>query len=209
MKIVFNTHVIVFLLAVALVFSKCSNKKYGYTYLEEGEELNTVKEVPFKANDFRINFRLALDSVILNKEKPAPVFVKVNISGQQQYWPKDLKIEIYCNEKRVQFQDSIIKFSVSSVINDQVRYFDMNASDFVVTTLVEKTKQEHNIPDSVNYYKVACSLNTEHFVNDSNLKEIKVKLKAIWNRGTETIEKNYILTKVDITKYPSNPRLYG
>lgn len=207
MKISFSTIIIV--LFVTLVFSNCSNKKYGYTYFEEGEDLNTVKEVPFKPNDFRINFRLELDSVILDKEKPSPVLVNVKISGQHQFWPEDLKIEIYCNEKRVHIKDSEKKFSVSSVINDRVTYFDISSSEFNIPDLIANLKKEHSIPDSVNYYKVTAGMTSEYFMNDSNLEKITVKLKATWNGGSETTEKTFILTKVDITKYRAHSRWYG
>lgn len=201
--------VITIVLFTVFVFSNCSNKKYGYTYFEEGVDLNTVKAVPFKPNDFDINFRLALDSVILDKEKPSPLFVDVKISGQHQYWPKDLKIEIYCNDKRILIKDTEKKFSVSSVINARVKYFSVNLSEFNIPEVIDKLKNEHNIPDSVNYFKVTSGLDSEYFVSDSNPEKITVKLKASWNGGSEITEKTFILTKIDITKYRVQPRFYG
>lgn len=200
---------ITIVLFTAFIFSNCSDKKYGYTYFEEGVDLNTVKGVSFKPNDFDINFQLTLDSIILDKEKPAPVFVNVKISGQQQYWPKDLKIEIYCNDKRVLIKNTEKKFSVSSVINDRVSYFAVNSSEFNIPEVIDKLKKAQNIPDSINYFKVTSGLNSEYFVSDSNPEKITVRLKASWNGGSEITEKTFILTRVDITKYRVQPRFYG
>jgi hypothetical protein len=199
---------IIFLCAI-MIFTGCSDKKYGYTYFEEGEAVNAVKQIPFTPNDFKINFRLALDSVILDKDKPARVLVEVKISGQHQYWPRDLKMEVYCNDEKMSLTDSVKKYSISSVINDRVSYFTSNSSDFNIPELIGRLKQEHGIPDSINYYSVTCGLNSEYLKNDSNPERMTIKVKALWKDGSETMEKTFILTKVDITKHHARPRWYG
>ena len=105
--------------------------------------------------------------------------------------------------------DSVKKYSISSVINNRVSYFTANSSDFDIPELIGRLKQEHGIPDSVNYYSVTCGLKSEYLVNTSSPERMIIKVKVLWKDGSETMEKTFILTKVDITKYQATPRWYG
>jgi hypothetical protein len=204
-----TSRIVALLFLAVLFFCNCANKKYGYTYLDENEASGKATTAPFKANDFKLSVRLALDTILLDKTTPSTFKVHVKLSGQYQYWPMDIKLNVWCNDKPVPLKAIDKPFSVSSVINGRVEYMNTTAPDFNIPLLIENIRKKYNLPDSVHYFKLTSGLESEPVIQDENAETIQVKVLVKWKGGSEALEKTYRLTKVDITKYPVRSRLYG
>ncbi len=198
----------ILIIGLPLIFSKCVPKDYVYTYVSADSESGQVKAIPFTGNDFRFNCNLSWDTVIVNKEKAVPVLLTLIINGQHQYWPKGLRFELYYNDQRIKLSDSV-KFNVTTVLDNRVSYFRAVKNTINIPELLLKLKLEEQIPDSVSYFSIAGSYKTCAVANKTNPDNLKITIKAFWDKGSDSKQMNYILKKVEKQDYHLPVRPFG
>jgi len=186
-------------LLVLLNFTKCSPKEYYYHYENQDDFQNKVKEVPFKANDFKLKFDLETDSIIKDKDKTSAISIKLIFIGQYQYYPPNLRFEVYLNNEKIILADTI-NYKITTVINDHVTYFTDSSAVFNVPELIAKIKKEKNLPADLKYFSVISAFPRYYIGNTTNPDSIQIKVKTFWDNGSDILEKKYILKKVEYRK---------
>jgi hypothetical protein len=186
-------------LLVLFNFTKCSPKEYFY-YYESGEDIQeNAKDVPFTANDFRLKFDLGTDSIIKDKEKTAAISVKLIFIGQCQYYPPNLRFEVYINNEKISLSDTV-NYTITTVIDNHVTYFKDSSTVFNIPDLIAKIKKEKNLPADLKYFSVISSFPRYYIRNTTNPDSIQIKVITFWDNGKSILEKKYILKKVEYKK---------
>lgn len=201
------------LLLALFVFSNCGPskpKEYIYYYEKtEAPEEPKVKAA-YHDNNFRVKCELGLDSVIKNKGIVSPLSVKLFFLGRYQYYPKNLRFELYVDNKRIILFDTV-SYHITTVIDDHVTYLKDTSTILNIPELITRIKAENNLSDSLKYFEVISVYPRYYLGNTANPETVHMKLKLIWDGGEETSEMNYILKKVEYTKeeYRLPIRPYG
>ncbi len=196
------------IIALLLIFSGCAPKDYIYVYESEEAGDVKVKSTSFNANDFRFNCNVGWDTAIVDKEKTVPMSLTLKVIGQHQFWPKNLKFELYFNDQRVKLTDSV-KFNITTVIDDKISNFKCTENEIDIPRLLEKLKKQESIPDSVAYYTLVGTYRKYDVGNKVNPDKFKIMVKAIWDKGSESNEVNYFLKKVEKEEYHMPVRPFG
>lgn len=187
------------ILIVILCFTRCAPKEYVYYYENQEDLQEKVKDVPFTANDFRFKCDLSTDSKIVDKEKTEPISLKLIFIGQSEYYPPNLRFEVYVNNIKITLSDTV-SYNITTVIDDHVTYFKDSSTVFNIPDLIAKIKKEKNLPADLKYFSVVSAFPRYYIGNTSNPETIQIKVKTFWDNGSNILEKNYILKKHEIKK---------
>ena len=186
-------------LLVIFNFTKCAPKEYYYFYEDQDNLQNKIKEVPFTANDFKLKFTLGTDSVIKEKENTEAISLMVMFIGQHQFYPPNLRFEVYLNNEKITMSDTV-SYKITTVVDDRVTYFTDTSTIFNIPDLIAKIKKEKNLPTDINYFSVISVFPRYYIGNTLNPESIQIKVKTFWDNGSSILEKSYILKKVEYRK---------
>ncbi|MBI5541437.1 MAG: hypothetical protein HY951_15335 [Bacteroidia bacterium] len=198
-----NIIILICMCMFILNFTSCEPKEYIYYYEDQENIQNKVTEVPFKANDFRLKLDLGTDSIIVDKEKAAPISVKLVFIGQHQYYPPNLRFEVFVNNKQIKLADTIC-YNITTVLDDHVTYFKDSSTILNIPEIISKLKKEKNLPADLNYFSVVSAYQRYYIGNTTNPDTINVLIKTFWDTGKSITEKKYILKKVENKKEEYN-----
>lgn len=194
-----NIIILICLLLIILNYTSCKPKEHIYVYENEEDLQGKVKDVPFSANDFRLKFDLGTDSIIVEKEKTEPISIKLVFIGQYQYYPTDLRFEVFINNEKITLSDTV-RYNITTVLDDHVTYFKDSSTILNIPELITKLKKEKNLPENVNYFSVVSAYPRYYIGNTTNPDSIKIKVILFWDKGKSITEKNYILKKIEFRK---------
>jgi hypothetical protein len=194
-----NIFIIISLILVIFSFTNCTPKECIYVYENQEDDAGKVKNVPFNANDFRVKFDLGTDSIIIKKEKTEPISIKLVFIGQHQYYPPNLRFEVYVNENKIELSDTV-RYSISTVIDDHVTYFKDSSTVLNIPELITKIKIENNLRSDLNYFSVVSAYPRYYIGNTINPDTVKIKIITFWDNGQSILEKIYILKKIEYRK---------
>jgi hypothetical protein len=178
---------------------KCSPKEHYYIYEEQEDSQDKIKEIPFNVNDFRIKFSLGTDSIIKDKEKTEAIAIQLVFIGQYQYYPPNLRFEIYLNNEKITMSDTI-SYNITTVIDDHVTYFTDTSTVFNIPELIERIRQEKKLSTDLTYFSVVSAFPKYYIGNTTNPESFQIKIKTFWDNGSAILEKNYKLKKVEYRK---------
>ncbi len=198
----------ILVIGLLLIFSACTPKEYIYFYENDVADDVKAKGGSFTANDFKFNCNISWDTIILDKEKAVPISLALVFKGQHQFWPKDLRFELYFNELKIKLSDSI-KFNITAVIDDKISNFKYTENEINIPKLLQKLKQQETIPDSTKYFSIVGSYEKYGVGNKTNPDKLKIIVKAFWDKGSDSKEMNYSLKKVEKEEYHMPVRPFG
>lgn len=187
------------LLLTILIFTSCTPKEYIYRYESDEDVSATTKKVPFNPNNFEVKFDLSVDAIIENKDKAVPLSVKLLLFGEHQYYPKNLRVELYVDDKKIMLNDTI-SYNITTVTEDHVTYFKDTTNSLNIPDLISNLKKEKSLPDSLVYFEVTSIYKRYYLENTSNPEKIQLKVKTFWEGGSDVKEINYTLKKVEKPK---------
>jgi hypothetical protein len=175
------------LIPLIYLFSKCTGggkKKVYYTYGSFPGE----KFFPGEKNSPSYNPHIIADSTINDPKQNTPLFLDITFSGEYQYYPEDVRVEVYYEGKKLE-HSGIVEITVATVVTDFVQYYKLEDSIYSVSSLIAKLKKEKSLPDSVHYFKVSGHLKRIPLGNTSIPDPLKIKVKLVWDKGSS--EKEY------------------
>lgn len=199
------------LLLQILIFTACTPKEYIYRYESEEDISGKVKEVPYNPNNFKVKCSLDADSIIEDKDKVVALSVHLALLGEHQFYPKNLKVELYVDGKKIMLNDTI-HYNITTVTNDRVTYFKDTTTSLNIPDLISNLKKEKNLPDSLIYFDVISSYKRYYIGNTTNPPTIQIKVKTFWDGGEAVKEINYTLKQFEKPKkgeYKLPIRPYG
>lgn len=185
------------LLIMLMILTKCTPEKYVYFYENQDETKGKVKEVPYTSNDFRVNLDIATDSIIKEKDEVQNIYINFSFNGQFQYYPPNLKFEIYCNDEKIEVSDTIY-YNITTVIDDHVTCYNDTNTALNIPELIQKLKAEKNLATELNYFSVVSAFPKCYIGNTTNPEKIEIKVKMVSDSVSNVITKTFNLKKTEI-----------